>query len=78
MEKCRHFSVLDRLTEDEREGMREFRVYAPEALVASASRFGMEIVPEVPMGGGIWPGIFVFDSGRGLPTATLFFRKKSV
>lgn len=76
--KTAPLSVLDRLTEDGREGMREFRVYAPEAPVSFASRSGMEIVPDVPMGGGIWPGIFKFDSGRGLPTATLFFRKKSV
>jgi SAM-dependent methyltransferase len=71
-------AVLDGLTKDEKEGMREFRVFAAKAIIALASQFGMEIVPKVPMGGGIWPGIFEFDSGRGLPTATLFFRKKLV
>jgi len=67
--------VKVKLTQSQIKGMREFRFFTPAELVFLATRYELQVVEKMPFGNPQWPGIVEYESGRGIPTAAIFFRR---
>lgn len=61
-----------------RSGLRLFHLYRPEEVVGAARRMGLALVPRVALDAGRpGPGLIRFRSGRGMPTAAAFLRRRA-